>query len=396
MKNHKTRNSLLALAGLASLCVYILACTSFSPDDSQVLYPVLDPDTGATGLAVYARETRRSETVFLPLAYDSGQSNTWTPGPVISRAQWLADGHRILIASPETKGKDDGLSLTLLPWKERLPIKVFHLAEWKDATPSLLLPLCVVGEHLFLNSSGMDVPRIDLKSGTITHRLLPGDAKEVVLLPSPDEKEVFYLESFDAPDTKTVLGRLNPDSFEQTPLLVLTNESLGHGLFACYPRGPRLALLESEGETNRLRVFQPGKAPRLRALGGPGEKEIFSSLGFFPKGDRLWATFMKRAAGAKTVTCGFIEIPLDESPVRETALFTLAQAKDGDNACLFQGAVSHDGRTAAVASTYLACDNEAFDPANCALFLVDLKDPARKITKVPVPMPKRSTSSEGK
>jgi hypothetical protein len=53
----------------------------------------------------------------------------------------------------------------------------------------------------------------------------------------------------------------------------------------------------------------------------------------------------------------------------------------------FQGAISHDGKAAAVASTYLACGDKGLKPDDCALFLVDLKDPNRKVTRVPIPMP---------
>jgi len=41
----------------------------------------------------------------------------------------------------------------------------------------------------------------------------------------------------------------------------------------------------------------------------------------------------------------------------------------------------------------LACDDEAFKAEDCALFLVDLADPGRKVTRVPIPLPapRRST-----
>ena len=58
MKNPKTRNTALALVGLLALSIYILACTSFSPDDTKVLYPAFDAPSGAIGMAVYDREAR--------------------------------------------------------------------------------------------------------------------------------------------------------------------------------------------------------------------------------------------------------------------------------------------------------------------------------------------------
>jgi hypothetical protein len=58
----------------------------------------------------------------------------------------------------------------------------------------------------------------------------------------------------------------------------------------------------------------------------------------------------------------------------------------------FQAAISHDGKTAAVSSTYLACTEKEFKPADCALFLVDLSDAKWKVTKVPIPLPAERTN----
>ena len=57
-----------------------------------------------------------------------------------------------------------------------------------------------------------------------------------------------------------------------------------------------------------------------------------------------------------------------------------------------QAAISHDGKTAAIASTYLACSEKEFKAADCALFIVDLSNPKWKVTKVPIPMPARRPS----
>lgn len=78
-----TRNTALALVGLAALTIYILACTSFSPDDTKVLYPALDPVSGNVGMAVYDRETHRSDLAFVPIIPDKQAA---------VRAQWLEIG----------------------------------------------------------------------------------------------------------------------------------------------------------------------------------------------------------------------------------------------------------------------------------------------------------------
>ena len=62
MKKHHPLHIVLAGIGVASLLVYVLACsTAFSPDDRQVLYPSFDPQSGALSIALYDRNTGRSE-----------------------------------------------------------------------------------------------------------------------------------------------------------------------------------------------------------------------------------------------------------------------------------------------------------------------------------------------
>jgi hypothetical protein len=84
-----------------------------------------------------------------------------------------------------------------------------------------------------------------------------------------------------------------------------------------------------------------------------------------------------------------VEIPLSDAPVRQVTLLSTAESGDDANALLFQAGISHDGATAAAASTYLACQIKELKPEDCALFLVDLKDPELKAAKVPIPMPPR-------
>jgi hypothetical protein len=82
-----------------------------------------------------------------------------------------------------------------------------------------------------------------------------------------------------------------------------------------------------------------------------------------------------------------MEIPLGAAPVRETTLITAAPSENDSDETCFQGSVSHDGKTFAVDSTYLACIEPRFKARDCALFFVDLRSPNRKVTKVPIPMP---------
>jgi hypothetical protein len=71
-------------------------------------------------------------------------------------------------------------------------------------------------------------------------------------------------------------------------------------------------------------------------------------------------------------------------------LFRGEELADKEAGPYFQMGLSHDGKTAAVVTTYLMMEKENQNqPENCALALVDLSSPGRKVTRVPIPLPKK-------
>jgi len=382
MKTHNTRNAILALIALAALSLYILACTSFSPDDTKVLYPAFDTNSGAIGMAVFDRTAGRSDMVLVPMAYDTDETNAVVE-PQLMRGQWLGDGRNLLIAY--AGGKGESLKLALTPWGARAPTRLFEVPDIKDGGNTILAPLCVADGWLFVRVAERKVARIDLKSLALVDHEFADARKGVALYPAPNGDGVFYIEEQEGESKGTVFGRLNPKDFSRTPLLTITNEFGDHAAFAYDNQGKTVVFLEP-GDANRLLVFEQGKLARTRTFDAKGGKWAFGSAGLSPKGDELWATFERRVE-TNSVSYGLIEAPLGEEPVRETTLFTLPQPVESDMVFYFQASVSHDGKTAAVASTYLACAAKEFNPADCALFLVDLSSPDRKVTKVPIPLP---------
>jgi hypothetical protein len=391
MNRQKTRNAALALVGLLALSVYILACTSFSPDDTKVLYPAFDAASGAIGMAVYDREARGSEMLFLPVAYEGGETNRVAAASIL-RAEWLANGRDIVVAYVPGKNssESDGLNVALIPWGARKPIKLFRMPDSKEAGTSFMVPLCVAGERLFVATSRKGVTRLDLRTGDLKAHDFDDAKGEVVIYPSPDGAGVFYFESGDPPEQKTVFGRLNPNDFSRTPLTVITNGLRDQGVVAYDKAGRILAILEGGDGTNELRVLRDGQPLFTRSLDTHDQERYFGNAILAANGKALWATF-QQAKGTNAVSYGLMEIPFSDAPPRELTLISDAPMEDNGSGYYWQGAISHDGKTAAIASTYLACSEKEFKPADCALFLVDLSDPKWKVTKVPVPMPaKRS------
>jgi hypothetical protein len=186
MKTNPSLQAILAGVAAVSLFIYVLACaTSFSPDDRQVLYPSLDPRSGASGVALYDRKTGHRELLFTAAAPDA----TTNQQPVLLRAEWLPDGKHLLIASA---AGDNGLGLLVLPRGVPEPVRHFYLPktgqERDGAATALEFPFAVAGSQLFLNGDGRNPMRLDL----VTGELAGGDkaANEICVLPSPDGKSL--------------------------------------------------------------------------------------------------------------------------------------------------------------------------------------------------------------
>jgi hypothetical protein len=406
MKTETIRNSALALVGLVALSIYIMACTSFSPDDSKVLYPAFESTNGMIGVAVYDRAKAVSDMAFVPALI--GDTNVNHSKPTLMRAQWMPDGGRILIA---WSGDDapDGMTLALMPWNTRAPLKLFCLPKVEGSYPAR--PLCIAGDRVFLMESKDTILRLDLKTGEIARHTFEGVKPEIgiVLWPVPNDQGVFYAQGM-GENSGTVFGRLNPDDFSLTPVVSFTNDFSGGSFFAFDSTGRRCAFVEKErplppvldatggkplgyedewGLTlPQLVVLKDGREVLRRPIGAKDEELGFISAEFSKRGDSILAGFERAREGQPGISFGLMEIPLGDQPVRETILIADSAANPRDNACSFQFAISHDGKTAAAASTYLAVEHDNdFKREDCALFLIDLSDPKWKVTKVPIPLP---------
>jgi hypothetical protein len=384
--NNKRRNAALAFVGLLALSIYILACTSFSPDDTKVLYPSFDAASGGMGVAVYDREARTSEMLFVPVSYDTSETNA-VIAPSILRAQWLANGRDVVIAysAPKDDNKDS-LAVAVVPWGARKPIHTFRVPEIKDMAESFMVPLCVAGERMFFRAENKGASRLDLRSGTLTGHEFEDVKGELSFYPAPDGAGVFYIEEDKPSDGNTTFGRLNPNDFSRTPLMVISNRPKDMTAIAYDPEGKTVVLLAS-GETEaQVEVWRDSKPVFSRAVDIHGKKRMFGNAVLAANGKAVRAAFQE-ATSSNAMAYGLMEIPFSLAPTREVLLIKDAPALDESSAYYFQAAISHDGKTAAVSSGYLALMEKPIKASDCALFFVDLSDPGWKVTKVPIQLP---------
>jgi hypothetical protein len=389
--NNGKRNAALAFVGLLALSIYILACTSFSPDDTKVLYPAFDAASGAVGMAVYDRQARTSEMLYVPIAYDTSETNL-VIAPSILRAQWLANGRDVVIAYALPKdGDKDSLAVAVVPWAARRPIKTFRVPEIKDLAEAFVVPLCVAGERMFFRTPTKGVARLDLRSGQLVGHEFEDVKGELSFYPAPDGNGVFYFEADRPSDGNTTFGRLNPNDFSRTPLMVITNRLKDMTAIAYDPEGKTVVLLAGNDTKAELEVWRDGKPVFSREVDTHGKKRVFGNAVLASNGKSLRGAFQETTS-TNAMAYGLMEIPFSDAPVREVALIKDAPVQDEPSAFYFQAAISHDGKTAAVSSAYLALIEKPISASDCALFFVDLSDPGWKVTKVPIQVPAKGTA----
>jgi hypothetical protein len=265
----------------------------------------------------------------------------------------------------------------------------------QDAVSTLVMPLPLVGNRLFLSCGSNTVVRLDVTTGMRARHTFAGVQGDVLLYASPKQDGVFYLEDRKAGEQGVVFGRMNPDTFALMPLMTITNDLADGGFFAYSDDGKRVVLAEKADGGLRLVVLEAGKPVLTRLLTSTNEGVKFGGFGLSPQGDALIAGYTETPAGETNSLVGLMEVPFSAAPVRRTVLIQTAKLK-GEAALFTQAAISHDGKTAAIATTYLAVENDDFKPDDCALFLVDLSHPSRKVTKVAIPMPVKPAKPEAR
>lgn len=388
-KQLPTLRAMAALAGLGALAVYILACAAFSPDDKKVLYPVFDGPAGRFAIACYDRVARRSEVVFAPVIGPGGKTNQ-SEAPAL-RAEWLADGKRVVVGW-QGGDEDPWYRLVLMPVEGRGPARYFQIPG-KDFSSSIMLPPPIIGDQVFLGRAPNDVLRLDLRSGEVVTREVGKGDGDWLLYPSADGKGLLYLAE-NKPAKGYTFGRMDPATFAATPILTITNTIEEAITFASDRSGRRVVFAEDTGEVAHLVVEGVGQ-PAARFAVSPGPDRFRLGCTCFSRdGTVVFAAFQREEAGGGAAL-GLAEVPLSGGVVRETVLLHTPEfkKKKEDVLMYFQFGFSHDGKAAAVSTTYIAGSMEGFHPQDCALFFIDLTSKERTVTKVPIPMPARPEQS---
>ncbi|MBI5385862.1 MAG: hypothetical protein HZA90_14385 [Verrucomicrobia bacterium] len=384
MKSTTTQNSLLAAVALAGLLVYVLACSSFSPDDSQIAFPAFDAKTGDFGVTVLDRKSGRAETVFSlsiakrlhAVAYETR----------LLRAQWI-DDQRLAVFWPGGQHDDDALNIVAVTLGGKGPVRYWQIQDLDKMDEKLVNPLALAGSRLLVPVNSNLVARLDLDTGRVESRPCRGET--MMLYPSGRSDFVFYAAQSSNKEDQVEFGKLDAATFAQTPLLK-ADASLfdGEGPLALSRDGSQIATAQKKGGACQIVVLQPGQTPRIVPLASGDEDLELGSLCFSPRADVVFASFASQPEGATNVSLGLMEIPLKGNPVERTVLLAGLAQSHKDSARYLQLNSSHDGKTLALCTTYLCIepDDAKTAAANCGLFLIDLAAKPYKISKVALPV----------
>jgi hypothetical protein len=377
--SHTIRNSILSGIAMAALLVYVLACTSFSPDDRRVLFPAFDAQHGGVAAMVYDRKTRQIEQVFASV-------NPVVPGKTnrtisLLRPQWFPDGKHILVARQD---QNSDVELTVIPYGTHDPVRSLQLPKSDFEDSGLVMPMPILGSEIFIPCKDKSFAAFNLVTGAAR---ISSDTNKFALYADASGKTLFgWTQSHDGNDSGT-FGKIDPATLVFQPLTEIPAQQMSDGgTIAFTPE--RVCMLGTWDHTNvELRVFHAGKLEFSRTVETGGRKVKFGpDSALSPKGNCLYASFASTDQHGTNYEYGVAEVPFTKAPVRWTTLLRTTKGDEAD-ILFFQGGLSHDGSTWAVSSAFLWAQNEHLQNSDSALFLVDLNGTQRKVTKVSIPVP---------
>jgi hypothetical protein len=381
----------IAAIGLAALAAYIIACTSFSPDGSKVLFPSIVPETGLLGVALYDRQTAKSEWVFVPASWR--ESAKEAQGKGLLRPFWSPDGQRAMVLWADADKDEDPVRLVVasLPVSAKGPVRLYALTRERgdDLGAAMFGPPCVVGKHLVLG--GKSLTRLDLETGAAT---TTNAEAEVVLVPFG--ARVFFLATSPAEGVDYEVGTVDVEKLCLNPILRLQQEQVGD-IFPSLPAvsrdGGKIALVSKKTKTaNSVLIYRGKELEKEILLPSQPRGVVLGNLQWSADTQTIYAAYQCASEGPKPgMELGVVCIPVNAEGAR---FVPLCRARSGEEAIhWFQIALSPDSKTVAVSSTFLGYDTDNgvqpdnLEPEDRALFLVDVSQQPPKVTKAPIAFP---------
>lgn len=387
----------LGIVGLLGALLYVLACRpSWSPDSSKVFFTYCDPEANEAGVALYERNTGSVRSIFSrPLG--GNRCDEWAPTAV-----WSGDGRRAIVLwgeKGEKKRKNPATREMETVETRSAHVEVLRTGgegkglhiKLRDFQPSdavYVLPLAESGGKLYLTrNGGSEFLQLDLKTGK---RKLhdSGDDREPLFY-SRNGRIVYMREGAES-SNDLEFGALDTKNLSLHAFFTLKKEALVPYGVADYkvlpafePHGARLAMpAEGTGERDVILICNDRGLERVLKPEMPVTSYRLGNLEWSRDGKTLYGTAITPAEDEKTRRYSLAEIPVEGGPARLVPIVR-SMISDDDSWAQFQISLSPDGSTVAASTAHFEENNVA--AADRGLFLVDLRDPGRKVTRIPYP-----------
>tara|TARA_R110002096_G_scaffold11251_11_gene41820 strand:+ start:2914 stop:4836 length:1923 start_codon:yes stop_codon:yes gene_type:complete len=363
---------LLAVAVIAVLAVAFSCRPAWSPDGKRLLFTAVDD--GGRFVASYDRETGKVERVLVPpVGHDS------------LNASWSADGKRALVLSGVGRGKPAmvAVSEVVVLGESVTSPEVVHTqmvsTETNALEPQALVGAVIVDRNLFFSIG--DIVRVNLDTGD-TKTVAAGVGERLAVVRRGDGLAyISFTVSRVHPQGVWQIGALDPETLHRKMLL----RSQDYAGVSIWPRpsfSPDLDRVAMPSQSlESIVVFREGKIELTLPL-GPKQAVWVNDLVWSRHGDKIFATLCRMAEGREAGSqWSLFESTVGGSVQRETVLFDGKHSRvprpQGESLGL---SISPDGKVAAVTTAHAL--NAAKDQG---LYLVDLTNPKRTVTKVGFP-----------
>jgi hypothetical protein len=400
MRERNPLHIAMGVLGLLGMLLYVLACGSrpaWSPDSSKVLFRYCSPELKETGVALYDRDAGTVRSIFSrQLGEDKCSDGSLS-------AAWRDDGSSAIIVWGETREKkrknpstrkmetiqNPMAHVEVQPMggeSKKLHVKLRHF-QLSDAVS--MVPLAESRGKLYLiGTDKAKVLQLDLKTGKQKYRSFEDDREEPVLY--SHEGHIIFGREAGENSADSEFGELDPTDLSLHRWFVLKNESLkAHavsdftGFLAFEPHGNRM-VMPASGEDKKPRILMCNGRGLEQVLKPdlPDPAPTLGNLEWSRDDETLYATVISPTEKSGVVQVSLGEISLAGGPARLTSIVR-ARISSDDAASEFQFSISQDG--SAIAASTAHFDEGDIDPVDRGLFLVDLRDPQRKVTRIHYP-----------
>lgn len=355
------RNALLTALAWVGLLLYVLACASWSPDGSTLLYPYHNPETGESGVAIYERGSDVAKILY-------------TSNEELTPVQWAREGKRALLFVEDRE-------LLVLPLDDSGPMLRVKLPV--EASDNCFFPIPEVDGKLFL--SGDSLARVDLQSGETFVREDPPTGGIIFF---QGKEEVHYTRGLEG---GVEIGRLDLETLALEPDFVLSAELLAeHGIdelgyFTFDPKSERIgAVAVGDGIAGIVLLGRDG----LERVVVPRTTETtyaLEHLQWSPDGTRIYIAMASPREDGESIQAFVAEVSLDDGATRVLPIARLTKNWDPGSVSLFplQLALSPDGNLIAVSTAALEENDIALEDRG--LYLFDLRDFGSYVSFIPLP-----------